>query len=219
MRASLRFVFAVSLLAAVVGRPTPARASLVLALDLQSMVSRADNVAVVDVASVKSDWDANHEQILTTIDLVVVESWKGGAAPASHLTVVQPGGTVGDLTQTIHGMTRFVPGERAVVFLAGRADRASVVGMAQGKRLVRRDEATGKLVVHVPDRAGATFIRNNATSTGSPVFDVHPRPLEDLRADVRALAAKPAATPGTKPATKLPTQTPAKPAPPTGGSK
>jgi len=70
-------------------------ASLVLALDLPTMVSRAEHVAVVDVASVKADWDAHHEQILTTIDLVVVESWKGGDAPSSHLTVVQPGGTVG----------------------------------------------------------------------------------------------------------------------------
>jgi hypothetical protein len=212
MRASLLFAFALSLLAA--GWAAPARASLVLALDLPAMVSRADHVAVVDVASVKSDWDANHEQILTTIDLVVVESWKGGAAPGSHMRVVQPGGTVGDLTQIIHGMTRFVPGERAVVFLAGSPGHASVVGMAQGKRLVRRDAATGKLVVHVPDRAGATFIRNNpssATTATSPVFEVRPRPLEDLRADVRALAAKPPMTPAAKPSTK--------PGTPTGGSK
>src|SRR5262249_23980147 len=111
MRAWLAAVVFSLLLAAV-----PARASLVLALDLQTMVSRADHVAVVDVASVKADWDARHEQILSTIDLVVVESWKGGAAPGSHLTVVQLGGTVGDLTQTVHGMTRFAPGERAVVF-------------------------------------------------------------------------------------------------------
>ena len=135
-----------------------------------------------------------------------MESWKGGAPAGSHLTVIQPGGTVGDLTQTIHGMTRFVPGERAVVFLSGRANHANVVGMAQGKRLVRRDAATGRFLVHVPDRAGATFIRNNAAGTPSPVFEVHPRPLEDLRADVRALAAKPAAAP-------------AKPRTPTGGSR
>ena len=121
--ASFACVSCSSLSALTVGIAASARASLVLALDLPAMVSRADHVAVVDVASVKADWDARHEQILTTIDLVVVESWKGGDAPASHMTIVQPGGTVGDLTQTIHGMTRFVPGERAVVFLSGRPDR------------------------------------------------------------------------------------------------
>ena len=204
MRAPQRLAFAASLLTVgivaiigIIGWPAPARASLVLALDLPTMVSRADHVAVVDVASVKSDWDANHEQILTTIDLVVVESWKGADAPASHMKIVQPGGTVGDLTQTIHGMTHFVPGERAVVFLSGRPDRATVVGMAQGKRIVRREDVTGRFLVHAPDRAGATFIRTTPTSATAPVFELRARPLDDLRADVRGLSAKPAAKPGT----------------------
>lgn len=205
MRRSLAALFAAALLT--VGIAAPARASLVLALDLPTMVSRADHVAVVDVASVKADWDAHHEQILTTIDLVVVESWKGSDAPASHLVVVQPGGTVGDLTQTIHGMTRFVPGERAVVFLSGGSAHMTVVGMAQGKRLVRRDGATGRFLVHAPDKAGATFIRNKQATTPSPVFELQARPLDDLRADVRALAAKPATAPATKPGT------------PTGGTR
>ena len=184
---------------------SPAHASLVVALDLPAMVTRADRVAVVDVVSIKSDWDARHEQILSTVDLIVVESWKGGDAPATHLTVVQPGGTVGDLTQTVHGMTRFVPGERAVVFLTGRPERASVVGMAQGKRLVRRDAASGRLFVHVPDKAGATFIRTTPTSATAPVFELRARPLDNLRADVRTLVTKPIPSPvsptGSKPGT------------------
>ena len=192
----------------------PARASLVLALDLPTLVTRADHVAVVEVASVKANWDANHEQILSTIDLVVVESWKGDDAPASHITVVQPGGTVGDLTQTVHGMTRFVAGERAVVFLAGRRERASVVGMSQGKRLVRRDAGSGRMVVHAPDRAGATFIRTTPASSTSPVFDLHVRPLEDLRADVRSLAARVAPIGGAPGST-----TGRKPGAPTGGAR
>jgi hypothetical protein len=179
----------------------PARASLVLALDLPTLVTRADHVAVVDVVSVKSDWDAHHEQILSTVDLVVVESWKGGAAPGSHLTVVQPGGTVGDLTQVVHGITHFAAGERAVVFLAGRAEHASVVGMAQGKRQVRRDAASGRLFVHAPDKAGATFIRSTPASANAPVFQLQARPLDELRADVRTLSVKPAAPSGSKPPT------------------
>ena len=183
----------------------PAHASLVMALDLPTMVTRADRVAVVDVVSVTSDWDDRHEQILSKVDLIVVESWKGDDAPATHLTVVQPGGTVGDLTQTVHGMTRFVPGERAVVFLAGRAERASVVGMAQGKRLVRRDAASGRLLVHVPDKSGATFVRTKPVNGTPPVFELRARPLDDLRADVRALVTKPSTAPvsptGNKPGT------------------
>ena len=165
----------------------PAHASLVLALDLPTMVTRADHVAVVDVVSVKSGWDARHEQILSTVDLVVVESWKGGAASGSHLTVVQPGGTVGDLTQVVHGITHFTAGERAVVFLA--------------KRLVRRDAASGRMFVHAPDKAGATFIRSTPASANAPIFQLQARPLDELRADVRTLAVKPGAPSGAKPPT------------------
>jgi hypothetical protein len=166
-----------------------ASASLILALDLQTMVSRADHVAVVDVASVKSAWDARHERILTRVDLVVVETWKGSAGAATHVSVVQRGGTVGDTEMVVYGMPRFVAGERAVVFLAGRTDHLSVVGMAQGKRAMSREAATGRWLVHAPDRAGATFLRTSPAAPPSPVFEVHARPLDDLRAEVKSLAA------------------------------
>ena len=175
---------------AAIAVPRTSPASLVVALDLQTMVSRADNVAVVDVVSVTSAWDERHEQILSTITLTVVESWKGTAAPATRVSVVQPGGTVGDIVQTVHGMTRFSPGERAVVFLQGATERAHVVGMAQGKRAVRRDATSGRFLVYAPDRAGAMFVRTTPASGTSPVFDMRARPLEDLRTDVRALAVK-----------------------------
>jgi hypothetical protein len=200
VRLSIVALFVLSSVSSLLFWSSPAQASLVLALDLPTMVTRADHVAVVDVMSVKSDWDANHEQILSTIDLIVVESWKGGDAPATHFTIVQPGGTVGDLTQTVHGMTRFVAGERAVVFLSGRPERAAVVGMAQGKRIVRRELGSGRFVVYAPDRAGAAFIRTTPASSTAPVFDVRARPLDDLRAAVRALAARPASPTGNKPA-------------------
>jgi hypothetical protein len=189
MRLASTFVVSVIAVAAVAA-PRTGSASLVVALDLQTMVSRADNVAVVDVVSVTAAWDERHEQILSTITLSVVESWKGAAAPATRLTVVQPGGAVGDIVQTVHGMTRFSPGERAVVFLQGAAERAHVVGMAQGKRLVRRDTTSGRFLVYAPDRAGAMFVRTSPASGTSPVFDMRARPLEDLRTDVRALAVK-----------------------------
>jgi len=189
MPSASRFV-ALLIAVAAIASPRTSSASLVMALDLETMVSRADNVAVVDVASVTAAWDERHEQILSTITLTVVESWKGTAAPATRLVVVQPGGVVGDIIQTVHGMTRFSPGERAVVFLQGSVQRAHVVGMAQGKRLVRRDQTSGRFIVHAPDPAGATFIRTTPASGTSPVFDMRARPLEDLRAEIRTLAAK-----------------------------
>jgi len=165
-----------------------ALASLVVAMDLPTMVERADHVAVVDVMSVKSAWDERHERILTTIDLSVVEAWKGTATPASHVSLVQKGGTVGDTTMTVFGMSQFTTGERALVFLAGPLEHARVVGMAQGKRIVKKDLSTGRWMVKVPDRSGAAFVRPNPTAR-SPVFETRARTIEDLRAEIKALAA------------------------------
>ena len=187
MRCATRFLPLLVLVLGL-GAAAPAGASIVIALDLPAMVSRADHVAVVDVVSVKSAWDARHERILTTIDLAVVETWKGPAARASHFTLVQPGGTVGDTEMVVHGMSRFTVGERAVVFLHGRPEAAGVVGMAQGKRAVLRESSTGRVLVQSPDKAGAMFVPGKGSSGSAPVFETRARPIEDLRAEIRALA-------------------------------
>jgi hypothetical protein len=173
MTFKLRLPIALGLLlggAVVVAPPVEPRASasLVVALDLPTMVERADLVAVVDVASVSAAWDDQHERILTTIDLSVVESWTGPMAPSSHITIVQPGGQVGDIQMTVFGMSQFTRGERSLVFLRGTPASASVVGMAQGKRMVARDAATGRWMVHAPTRQGATFVRAPGSSGSSP---------------------------------------------------
>ncbi len=161
----------------------PAFASLILALDLPTLVSRSEQISVVDVVSTKAAWNAEHDRIVTTIDVAVVDCWKGAAAPGSHVQIVQAGGTVGELTMRIDGMPHFQPGERALLFLRGKPARASVVGMAQGKRPVRRE--TGRWMVSAPDRGGADFVPT--TPASKSIFTVRPRPLEDLRSDVRAL--------------------------------
>jgi hypothetical protein len=163
------------------------QASLILALDLPTLVARADQISVVDVVSVKAAWNAEHDRILTTVDVAVVDCWKGAAAPASHVTVVQPGGTVGGLTMRIDGMPHFSPGERALLFLRGSAERASVVGMAQGKRPLSREATSGRWLVSAPDRAGADFVPT--TPASASIFAVRTQPLGDLRSEVRALAS------------------------------
>ena len=164
----------------------PARASLLVALDLPTMVSRAEHVAVADVVSVQSAWDERRERILTTIDLAVVETWKGSAAPATHVSIVQRGGSVGDTIMTVFGMPQFSPGERVLVFLEGGLERARVVGMAQGKRPMRQETTTGRWLISAPERAGAAFIRPTPSSR-SPVFETRVRPLDEVRDEIRSL--------------------------------
>jgi len=183
MRPSRRLIAMLAPVAAL-AISSPASASLILALDLPTLVTRSEQISVVDVVSTKADWNATHDRIVTTIDVTVVDCWKGAAAPGSHVQIVQPGGTVGELTMRVEGMPHFQRGERALLFLRGKADQASVVGMAQGKRPVSRE--AGRWMVIAPDRAGADFVATTPASRS--IFTVRPRPLEELRSDVRALA-------------------------------
>jgi len=189
---SLLLSLSLSLLASVWLPATRAEASLVVALDTTELTRRADHIAVVDVLSVESAWDEGHHKIHTTIELSVVESWKGGAPPASHLTIVQPGGTVGDVAMTVFGISQFVPGERTLVFLRGKATAAGVVGMAQGKRPMRRDASTGKWMIDRADHAGLSRVPARISSSGTPaplvVNDADgPSSLDDMRVRVREI--------------------------------
>ena len=189
MRSPLRLI-ALLAPALLLAFPAPGSASLILALDLPTLVSRADQISVVDVVSVKSAWNEAHDRITTTIDLKVVDCWKGLAAPATHVQVVQPGGTVGEIEMRVDGMPQFHEGERTLLFLRGRPERASVVGMAQGKRPVTRESSSGRWMVAAPERAGADFVRT--TPASGAIFTARPRALTDFRNEVRALIVAPA---------------------------
>ena len=176
--------------------PAPGHASLVLALDTNALAQRADHIAVTDVVSVQSAWDQAHKKIITTIDLSVVESWKGGAQPASHITVMQPGGTVGDVAMVVFGLSHFTPGERTLVFLRGTAAAAGVVGMAQGKLPMLRDAATGKWTVGVADHAGLERVpanRNASVAPAAPTDRAHWK----ICAATSSRSSRPAVTLGT----------------------
>ena len=150
-----------------------ARASIMLALDLPDLVRQADHIAIVDVVSVRAAWDDAHARIYSTIDLKAVEVWKtsptGSQAAGDHLTVVQLGGTVGDISMTVTGLGSFLPGERSLVFLRGPADHAQVVGMTQGKRSLRYAGASRQWLVAPPNLRQAKLLRPAGPLTSTPL--------------------------------------------------
>jgi hypothetical protein len=158
----------------------PAAASIVVAMDLPALVKQADHIAVVDVVSTSADWDAKHERIFTTVELKVVERWKGApvAGAEDHLRIVQPGGTVGDLTMTVTGLSTFSPGERALVFLRGTANNARVLGLGQGKRPMRQESTSGKWMVSRPTMREATLVKPRADHSGATAPSVSPTNLK-----------------------------------------
>jgi hypothetical protein len=197
---ALLSLLAVSVLATGVG------ASIMMKLELPDLVKLADHIAVVDVTSVRSAWDEKHERIYSTIELGVVDSWKAptaadGTTPKpTVLTIVQPGGTVGDMSMVVMGMGTFVPGARSLVFLHGSPAHAQVVGMTQGVHPLRFEPTAKRWTVAPASLAQLELVRpaprpgtpvspGNASAkvTPSPIDLADRVPLDTMKAEVLRL--------------------------------
>jgi len=166
----------------------PARASLVLAMDLGQLTQQAERIVVGEVTSVRSAWDAKHERILSTIEVKVSEAWKGTMPSGGTVTIVQPGGVADGIEMRVHGMPAFAAGERAVLFLRGGATQtqaAAVVGMGQGKRGLKFDSASKRWMVDGGDRSAAVNIDLQGRS--HPAAPEVSLPLDELRRRVSTM--------------------------------
>ena len=165
-----------------------ARASLLRAMSLGELTHSADRIVVGTVLSVDASWDVQHRRILSTIEVNVEENWKGLTAASQRITIVQPGGSVGELEMTVHGMPAFSAGERAVLFLQGQR-RFQVVGMGQGKRTLSWDGASNRWLAESPDTEGVVEVGPGASLR--QVKRIRPVSLSDLHAQVLRIIENP----------------------------
>ncbi|HEY6911600.1 MAG TPA: hypothetical protein VI356_19640 [Myxococcales bacterium] len=100
--------------------------------DVSSLTAASDAVVHAQVVRRTSAWGAAGGQIFTTVVLHTLETWKG--QPSSEVTVLVPGGEVGEIAQTVQGSAQFQDGEEVVVFLRKRtSDVFAVERFALGK--------------------------------------------------------------------------------------
>jgi hypothetical protein len=176
IRFALRALLSLSLLLGL-----PAGATTLIRRDVAELSSLSDTVVHGTVRRVQSRWSGDRRRIITDVEIQVTDTLKG--QPGGTVLVTQPGGTVGDIGQTVHGLASFTPGEEVVVFLERRGRVAfEVSGMAQGKFQVRRG-ADGKTLLAVPEPTDALLLdpvtREPTTSALKPL------PLSELKASVR----------------------------------
>jgi len=107
-------------------------------LSVEQLARKADLILRGHVVEIKSEESLDRRSIATVIKLSVDEQWKG--RKASDVTLRQPGGTVGGITQNVSGLPRFSLGEDVIVFLQRQED-GSLATMAgrQGKFVVKTD--------------------------------------------------------------------------------
>jgi hypothetical protein len=164
-----------------------ARASLVEALDLATLVADADQVVVGKVVAQTSHYD-KRGQIVTDTTLQVEEVLKGDQVPGAAILVRRLGGEVDDIGMRVAGEASFTTGESVLVFGArlksGEAWRT--VGMSQGA--VRITERDGVRWAHSAANGVAAVRRaGNGQLKRAQLAVPEPRPLEDLLGEIRSL--------------------------------
>lgn len=101
------------------------------------------------VQSSRSYWNPAGTKILTETTVAVQSTYKGQAG--ATVQVLQLGGVVGHVRQSVAGALSWKPGEEVVLFLEqmpGGAHRVS--GFSQGKFHVERDPESGRRFVEAP---------------------------------------------------------------------
>ena len=122
-------------------------ATTVIPLSVEELVQISSHIIEGRAVQSWSQWDANHNFILTYTKFQVQHTLKGQVG--QEIIVRQLGGTVDGITQTVSGIHHWRVGEQAVLFLRpGRIMDGSleVTGLVQGNFLVRTGPNGEKLV-------------------------------------------------------------------------
>ena len=130
------------------GVPRSAPASTFLETSVEETARTSQAVVRGVVERTRSRWAGS--RIVTEVTVRVTGAWKG--QPGDRLILLVPGGTVGELAQTVDAAPTFEDGEEVVVFAGRRGRTWRVNGLALGKYRVEGGVAT-------PGTGGARFER------------------------------------------------------------
>jgi hypothetical protein len=115
-------------------------------LSTQQLTLQSDVVAVGTVAATQCEWSAGKTRITTRVTITVREFLKGGGGE-QQITVLTPGGEIGDVGELYCGAARFQKDEEVVVFAKRQQGPAmQVAGGAMGKFTIERDKTTQVLM-------------------------------------------------------------------------
>ncbi|HEY6880130.1 MAG TPA: hypothetical protein VI299_19030 [Polyangiales bacterium] len=162
-----------------------ARASVVEALDLETLVREADSVVLARVIKSESHYD-DRGRIVTDYQMQVEHVEKGNVALGAAVTVRKLGGIVGDKGMTISGEPSYTDGELVLLFGKGGKSYLRPVGMGQGA--MRVSERDGARYVR-SDARGMSLVKRGATDKSVPPAVATERKLEELLAEVHSLVA------------------------------
>lgn len=156
-----------------------ANATISRAFTFDEKVEHAAAIIVGKCIRQESRWDDSRRWILTYSTFHVEKLMKGTMA-LRELTIVTPGGRVGDLYQDTIGVPDFREGDERVLFVKNTDAGPTVLYFDQGAYLVEND-ARGERVVR-PVASEAVYVD---TRGGQLVRSEQPRTLRDFEGAVR----------------------------------
>jgi hypothetical protein len=157
----------------------PGYATTVVPLSFEQLVNQSQSVVYGRVSDVRAQWTADRRFIESVVTIEILRGIKGGARESIEFTV--PGGQVGRYLNLIPGAPSFVRGDIAVFFLTAQGARLPVTtGLTQGIYRVRRDAASGEMLVVPPVVEAGKIIRGDPRRK--------PVPLATFENTVRAVA-------------------------------
>ncbi len=113
------------------------------------LIRDSEVIVVGTVGSLRSEWNADKTRIQTVVTIRVDETIKG-AVEDGALTVVIPGGEVGEVGEWYSHSVRFKDTEEVVVF--AKKDKQGVLRVTDGEH--------GKFLVEKGAKAGSKIIPN-----------------------------------------------------------
>ena len=132
-----------SVLLLLLGSVFSIHATTVKRMDLDQLVSGAQEIVVGRVRDSETYWSGDGRFILTRHTIEVSETLKGVNDGSVEITTI--GGTIGDLTLYVAGMPVFELGEETVVFVESAGPYRTVVGLGQGKFSLADDFVTNSV--------------------------------------------------------------------------
>lgn len=176
--AANNFRISLALAAALALVPVTAQATISKAMDFDHKVEKAAAIVLGKVVAQRSEWDASHTRILTHTTFQVEKTLKGGAG--QQVTLVTPGGVVGDVAQEYVGIPSFTQGDEHVVFVRNTKAGPTVLYFDQGAYRVATADR-GERVVH-PLVSSAVLVD---TQRGVAVAPERARTLREFEGEVR----------------------------------
>ena len=145
----------------VVFATAPVHATSVVKLNDEQLVQLSSTVAEGRVTSVRSEWNANHTQIFTSVTIQVSSQIKGTTPRSGFLVVRLLGGRVGDVVMELIDQPTFTVDEDVIVFLDATSPQYTpITGLYQGKLTVAPDPATGSPTVIDRGVSREAFVRD-----------------------------------------------------------